>query len=58
MCLQRELDKVKLEQMRETCLLKNDLHNLEKSNSELEEQLKEQKKVHQGKPFLHPSTFS
>jgi hypothetical protein len=58
MYLQRELDKLKLEQMRETWLLKNDLHNLEKSNSELQEQLKEQKKTHQGKPFLHSSTFS
>jgi hypothetical protein len=33
--LQRELDKLKLERMRETWLLKNDLHNLEKANSEL-----------------------
>jgi hypothetical protein len=50
--LQRELDKLKLEWMRETWLLKNDLRNLEKANSELQEQLKEQKKAHQGKPFL------
>jgi hypothetical protein len=49
---------VKLEQTRETWLLKNDLHNLEKANSELQEQLKEQKKAHQGKPFLPSSTFS
>jgi hypothetical protein len=33
--LQRELDKQKLEQTRETWLLKNDLCNLEKANSEL-----------------------
>jgi hypothetical protein len=45
----RELDKLKQERTRETWLLKNDIHNLEKSNSELQEQLKEQKKVHQGK---------
>jgi hypothetical protein len=55
---QRELDKLKLEQMRETWLLKNDLRNLEKANSELQEQLKEQKKVHQVKPFLPSSTFT
>jgi hypothetical protein len=47
MYLQRELDKLKQERTRE--LLKNDIHNLEKSNSELQEQLKEQKKAHQGK---------
>jgi hypothetical protein len=47
MYLQRELDKLKQERTRETWLLKNDLHNLEKSNSELQEQLKEQKKAHQ-----------
>jgi hypothetical protein len=56
--LQRELDKLKLERTRETWLLKNDLRNLEKPNSELQEQLKEQKKAHQGKPFLPLSTFS
>jgi predicted phage-related endonuclease len=56
--LQRELDKLKLERMRETWLLKNDLHNLEKPNVELQEQLKEQKKAHQGKPFLPSSTFT
>jgi hypothetical protein len=39
--LQRELDKLKLERTRETWLLKNDLCNLEKANSELQEQLKE-----------------
>jgi hypothetical protein len=39
--LQRELDKLKLERTRETWLLKNDLRNLEKANSELQEQLKE-----------------
>jgi hypothetical protein len=33
--LQRELDKLKLEQTRETWLLTNDLCNLEKANSEL-----------------------
>jgi hypothetical protein len=43
--LQRELDKLKQERTRETWLLKNDPRNLE-------EQLKEQKKVHQGKPLL------
>jgi hypothetical protein len=56
--LQRELDKLKLERTRETWLLKNDLRNLEKANSKLQEQLKEQKKAHQGKPFLPSSTFS
>jgi hypothetical protein len=39
--LQRKLDKLKQERTRETWLLNNDLHNLEKSNSELQEQLKE-----------------
>jgi hypothetical protein len=33
--LQREFDKLKLERTRETWLLKNDLRNLEKANSEL-----------------------
>jgi hypothetical protein len=47
--LQRELDKLKQERTRETWLLKNDLHNLG-------EQLKEQKKAHQGKPLLPSST--
>jgi hypothetical protein len=42
--LQRELDMLKQERTRETWLLKNDLRNLE-------EQLKEEKKVHQGRPF-------
>jgi hypothetical protein len=56
--LQRELDKLKSERMRETWLLKNDLCNLEKANSELQEQLKEQKKAHQDKPFLPSSTFA
>jgi hypothetical protein len=56
--LQRELDKLKLERTRETWLLKNDLRNLEKTNSELQEQLKEPKKAHQGKPFLPSSTFT
>jgi DNA repair exonuclease SbcCD ATPase subunit len=55
--LHRELDKLKLERTRETWLLKNDLRNLEKANSELQEQLKEQKKTHQDKPFLPSSTF-
>jgi hypothetical protein len=56
--LERELDRLKHEQTRETWLLKNDLCNLEKANSKLQEQLekansklqeqlKEQKKVHQ-----------
>jgi hypothetical protein len=44
---------LKQERTRETWLLKNDLRNLEKANSEL----KEQKKAHQGKPLLPPSTF-
>jgi hypothetical protein len=35
MYLQRELDKLKLEQTRETWLPKNDLRNLKKYNSEL-----------------------
>jgi hypothetical protein len=35
MYLQREFDKLKQERTRETWLLKNDLHNPEKSNSEL-----------------------
>jgi hypothetical protein len=39
--LQSELDKLKLERTRETWLLKNDLCNLEKANSKLQEQLKE-----------------
>jgi hypothetical protein len=39
--LQRELDMLKQERTRETWLLKNDLRNLEKANSELQEQLKE-----------------
>jgi hypothetical protein len=37
MYLQRELVKLKLERTRETWLLKNDLHNLEKSNAKLQE---------------------
>jgi small-conductance mechanosensitive channel len=56
--LQRELDKLKQERTRETWLLKNDLRNLKKANSELQEQLKEQKKVHQGKLFLPSSSFT
>jgi hypothetical protein len=67
--LRREIDKLKQEQTRETWLLKNDLRNLEKANSELQEQLEEQKKAHQeqlkeqrkehqGKPFLPSSTFT
>jgi hypothetical protein len=55
--LQRELDKLKLERTREIWLLKNDLRNLEKSNAELQEQLKEQKKAHQGKSFARSSNF-
>jgi hypothetical protein len=47
--LRRELDKLKQERTRETWLLKNDLRNLEKAHSELQEQLKEQKKAHQGR---------
>jgi hypothetical protein len=67
--LRREIDKLKQERTRETWLLKNKLRNLEKANSELQEQLKEQKKAHQeqlkeqrkahqGKPFLPSSTFT
>jgi hypothetical protein len=56
--LRRELDKLKQELTRETWLLKNDLHNLEKANSELQDQLKEQKKAHQGKPSLPSSTLT
>jgi hypothetical protein len=52
MYLQRELDKLKLERMWETWLLKNDLRNLEKSNAELQEQLKEQKKRTNASPLL------
>jgi predicted nucleic acid-binding Zn-ribbon protein len=66
--LQRELDILKQERTRETWLLKNDLKNLEKANSELQQQLKEQqaeyqeqlkaeKKAHQGRPSLPSSTF-
>jgi hypothetical protein len=66
--LHRELDMLKQERTRETWLLKNDLRNLEKANSELQkqledqkmthqEQLKEQKKAHQDKPLLPSSTF-
>jgi hypothetical protein len=39
--LRKELNKLKQERTRETWLLKNDIRNLEKSNSELQEQLKE-----------------
>jgi hypothetical protein len=46
--LQKELDQVNLERTRETWLLKNDNKNLEKTISELQEQLKAQKKAHQG----------
>jgi predicted RNase H-like nuclease (RuvC/YqgF family) len=56
--LERELDKLKLERTRETWLLKNDLRNLEKSNSELQQQLKEQKKAHQGKPLSSLESLS
>jgi predicted nucleic acid-binding Zn-ribbon protein len=66
--LQRELDVLKQERTRETWLLKNDLKNMEKANSELQQQLKEQqaeyqeqlkaeKKAHQGKLSLPSSTF-
>jgi hypothetical protein len=66
--LQRELDTLKQERTRETWLLKNDLKNLEKANSELQkqlkeqqveyqEQLKEEKKAHQGRPSPPSSTF-
>jgi hypothetical protein len=44
--LQRELDMLKQERTRETWLLKNDLRNLEKANSELQKQLEEQKTAH------------
>jgi hypothetical protein len=66
--LRRELDMLKQERTRETWLLKNDLRNLEKANSELQkqleeqkkahqEQLKEQKKAHQVKPLLPLRTY-
>jgi hypothetical protein len=66
--LQRELDILKQERTRETWLLKNDLKNFEKANSELQQQLKEQqaeyqeqlkaeKKAHQGRPLLLLSAF-
>jgi hypothetical protein len=66
--LQRELDMLKQERTRETWLLKNDLQNLKKANSELQKQLKEQQaahqeqlkqqtKAHQGKPSLSSGTF-
>jgi hypothetical protein len=65
--LRRELNELKAERTQETWLLKNDPRNLERANSELWEQLeeekrahqgqlKEQKKAHQGKPFLPLST--
>jgi septal ring factor EnvC (AmiA/AmiB activator) len=65
----RGLDMLKQERIRETWLLKNDLRNLEKANSKLQEQLEEQKKVyqeqlkeqkkaHQGKPLLPSSTYT
>jgi hypothetical protein len=67
--LQWELDILKQERTREVRLLKNDLKNLEGANTELQKQLKEQqveyqeqlkleKKVHQGRPPLPSSTFS
>jgi hypothetical protein len=56
--LKRELDMLKQEWTRETWLLKNDLRNLEKANSELQEQLKEQKRAHQGKPLSSFEYFS
>jgi predicted nucleic acid-binding Zn-ribbon protein len=66
--LQRELDMLKQERTRETWLLKNDLKNLEEANSELQqrvkeqqaeyqEQLKAEKKAHQGRPPFPSSTF-
>jgi predicted nucleic acid-binding Zn-ribbon protein len=45
--LQRELDMLKQERTRETWLLKNDLKNMEKANSELQQQLKEQQAEYQ-----------
>jgi hypothetical protein len=59
---------LKHERTRETWLLKNDLKKLEKANSELQQQLKEQqaeyqeqlkaeKKAHQGRPSLPSSTL-
>jgi predicted RNase H-like nuclease (RuvC/YqgF family) len=50
--LRKELEKLKQERTRETWLLKNDIRNLEKSNSELQEQLKEQKKRIKASPVL------
>jgi hypothetical protein len=59
---------LKQERTREAWLLKNDMKNMEKANSELQQQLKEQqaehqeqlkaeKKAHQGRPSLPSSTF-
>jgi predicted phage-related endonuclease len=50
--LRKELDKLKQERTQETWLLKNDIRNLEKSDSELQEQLKEQKKHIKASPIL------
>jgi DNA polymerase III delta prime subunit len=44
--LRRELDMLKQERTRETWLLKNDLQNLKKANSELQKQLEEQQAAH------------
>jgi predicted nucleic acid-binding Zn-ribbon protein len=45
--LQRELDILKQERTRETWLHKNDLKNMEKANSELQQQHKEQQAEYQ-----------
>jgi hypothetical protein len=58
MYLQRELDKLKQERTRETWLLKNDLRNLEKSNSELQESLRSRKRRTKASPFLARVLFS
>jgi hypothetical protein len=55
--LQRELDMLKQERTRETWLLRNDLQNLKEQQAVHQEQLKEQKKAHQGKPSLPSGTF-
>jgi hypothetical protein len=55
--LQRELDKLKQERTQEMWLLKNDLRNLEKAHSKLQEQLKEPKKAHQGRPLYSLEYF-
>jgi hypothetical protein len=51
--LERKLKMLGHERTRETWLLKNDLQNLKKVNSELQKQLEEQKKVLEGQKNAH-----